>query len=315
MDLRQLEVFLSVMEHSTVTRAAEILHVSPGAVSLQLKALSQELRTPLFVRSGKRIIPTPQALRFAGHAREVMRKVGEIHRDFADAPGTDSRPFHFASGATTLIYRMGGPLRKLRKKFPQAELHVTVGPTEKIVAGLMARKFDLGLISLPWTQPDLTIIPLYDEELLVIRPSPDKAQDGSIISVQPGELKNLPFLLYPQGSNMRDIIDRYLRDVGVNPRVIMEADDTEVIKRLVESGFGYSILPQYALAGRGHRFQKLRIAGHRLVRQQALAMPKTEYPRALTLMVIDFLRTALGEEKQGISKMAAEKNRGSERGN
>lgn len=297
MDLRQLEIFLAVMEHSTVTRTAEILHLSPGAVSLQLKALGQELRTTLFVRSGKRIVPTPHAFRFAEHAREVMRRVGEIHRDFADAPAEDSRPFHFASGATTLIYRLGGPLRNLRREFPHADLHVTVGATEKIVQGLMDRKFDLGLISLPWAQPDLTILPLYQEELLVIRPAPEAARDGAVAAIQAKEMASAPFLLYPMGSNMRGIIDRYFRDLGISPRVIMEADDTEVIKRLVESGFGYSILPQYALGGRGQGFQKLRFPGRVLIRQQALAMPKTEYPRALTVKVAEFLKMALGEKR------------------
>jgi DNA-binding transcriptional LysR family regulator len=297
MDLRQLEVFLAVMEHSTVTRTAEILHVSPGAVSLQLKALGQELRTPLFVKAGKRIVPTPHAFRLAEHAREVMRKMGEINRDFVDAPAEDSRPFHFATGATTLIYRLGGPLRSLRRKFPHADLHVTVGATEKIVEGLMDRKFDLGLISLPWAQPDLTILPLYEEELLVIRPGPELAKDGSVSTIHPKEMASAPFLLYPSGSNMRGIIERYFRDLGISPRVAMEADDTEVIKRLVESGFGYSILPQYALGGRGHRFQKARVAGRRLVRQQALAMPKTEYPRALTMKVAEFLKTSLSEKR------------------
>lgn len=295
MDLRQLEVFLAVMEHSTVTRTAEILHVSPGAVSLQLKSLGEELRTPLFVRSGKRIVPTSQAFRFAEHAREVMRKMGEIRRDFIDAPSEDSRPFHFASGATTLIYRLGGPLRAIRRKFPHAQLHITVGATEKTVAGLLERRFDLGLISLPLTNPDLTIMPLYQEELLIIRPTPEVTRDGAVMTAQLREIAEAPFLLYPQGSNMRGIIDRYFHELGVSPRVIMEADDTEVIKRLVESGFGYSILPQYALGGRGHGFQKLRVAGTRLIRQQALAMPKTEYPRALTMKVAEFLMRALGE--------------------
>jgi DNA-binding transcriptional LysR family regulator len=295
MDLRQLEVFLAVMEHSTVTRTAEVLRVSPGAVSLQLKALGQELRTPLFVRSGKRILPTPHAFRFAEHAREVMRRMAEIHRDFADAPSEDSRPFHFASGATTLIYRLGAPLRTLRRRFPHADLHVTVGPTERIVDGLIDRKFDLGLISLPLLQPDLTIVPLYQEELLVIRPASGVTADTSVSAIQTPELGSAPFLLYPHGSNMRAIIERWFRDLGIAPRVIMEADDTEVIKRLVESGFGYSILPQYALSGRGHRFQKLRVPERRLIRQQALAMAKTEYARALTLEVADFLKAALGD--------------------
>lgn len=295
MDLRQFEVFLAVMEHSSVTRTAEKLNVSPGAVSLQLQGLAAELRTQLFVRSGKHIVPTPQAFRFAEYAREVMRKVGEIRRDFAEAPTIDSRPFHFATGATTLIYRLGGPLRMLRKRFPMADIHVTVGATEKIVAGLQDRRFDLGLISLPWTQPDLTILPLFEEELLVLRPTPDRAGDGGVGTIHAEEMAGALFLLYPHGSNMREMIDRFFVQLGINPRVIMDADDTEVIKRLVEAGFGYAILPQFALGGRGHRFQKLRVTGKRLVRQQALAMPKTEYPRALTLAVAEFLKSALSK--------------------
>ena len=85
MDLRQIEVFLAVMENATVTQSAQRLSVTPGAVSLQLHNLAQELRTELFVRSGRRIVPTPQAYRFAEHAREVMRKVREIEQDFADS--------------------------------------------------------------------------------------------------------------------------------------------------------------------------------------------------------------------------------------
>ena len=56
MEIRQIEVFLAVMEHETVTRTAERLHVSPGAISLQLQSLAGELRTQLFVKSGRRIV-------------------------------------------------------------------------------------------------------------------------------------------------------------------------------------------------------------------------------------------------------------------
>jgi DNA-binding transcriptional LysR family regulator len=296
MEIRQIEMFLAVMEHQTVTRTAEKLHMSPGAISLQLQSLASQLRTQLFVKSGRRIVPTPQAFRFAEHAREVIKKIRDIEQDFADAPAADRRPFHFASGATTLIYRLGGPLRLLRKRFPQADLHVTVAATERIVEGLLDRRFDLGLVSLPIIQPSLATVPLFDEELLVIRPSPDRAGEGVIAAVHPAELAKAPFLLFPKESNMRAMIDRFFRDLEINPRVTMEADDTEVIKRLVESGFGYSILPQFALSGRGRRFQKLRVQGHKLIRQQALAMPKTGYPRALTLAVADFLKSALSKQ-------------------
>src|SRR5258705_12635180 len=61
MDVHQLELFLAVMESSSMTRAAEKIHLSPGAVSLQLHNLAMELNTELFVRSGKRLVPQPTA--------------------------------------------------------------------------------------------------------------------------------------------------------------------------------------------------------------------------------------------------------------
>jgi len=298
MDLRQIEVFLAVLENSTVTQTAQRLNVTPGAVSLQLQSLAQELRTDLFVRSGRRIVPTPQAWRLAEHVREVMKKIGEIEQDFGGSASEDQRPFHFACGATTLIYRLGGALRSLRKRFPHADVHVTVAATERIVDGLLNRRFDLGLVSLPVAQPSLKLVPLFEEELLVIRPAHDGRADGVVARVQPAELARARFLLFPKDSNMRAMIDRYFKELEIAPHVSMEADDVEVIKRMVEAGFGYSILPQYALAGRGRRFQKLRVPGRRLVRRQALAMPQTAYPRALTVAVAKLIETALAKARR-----------------
>jgi DNA-binding transcriptional LysR family regulator len=106
---------------------------------------------------------------------------------------------------------------------------------------------------------------------------------------------NAPFLLYPKRSNMRLVIDRFFKEIGVTPQVVMEADDTEAIKRLVESGFGHSVLPEHALRGRSHFFQKYRVAGHRLTRSLALAMPRTDSPRKLTESIANFLRNILIE--------------------
>lgn len=293
MDFRQLEAFLAVMENFTVTETAQRLNLTPGAVSLQLQSLAQELRTDLFVRSGRRIVPTAQAHHFAEHVREVMKKIREIEQDFGDSAAEDRRPFHFACGATTLIYRMGPPLRGLRKQFPNADVHVTVASTEKIVDGLLHHRFDLGLVSLPVEQPELKMIPLFEEELLVIRPAQRAPAAGGVSAVKAGELERARFLLFPKDSNMRVKIDRYFKDLEIAPQVTMEADDVEVIKCMVEAGFGYSILPQFALAERGRRFQKLRVPGRRLVRKQALAMRQTGYPRALTVAVASLIEKAL----------------------
>lgn len=303
MDIRQLELFLAVMESSSVTRAAEAVHLSPGAISVQIHSLSDELRVDLFVRAGKRIVPTPNAFRLAEHARRVIEQFREIHHSFETDPAKDTRPFSFATGATTLIHRLGRPLRLVRRRFPQTEITVTVAPTEEIVAGLLNRKFDLGLISLPYPEEGLSLLPLFDEELLGLRPRPARTGANTTVTLQPAALAHVPFLLYPPRSNMRSIIDRFFKEAGVSLRVIMEADDTEAIKRLVEAGFGYSILPQFALRG-PKAFQTFRVAGGRLVRRQALAMAQTNYPRPLTTAISKLLQATLGSSPDSAARPA-----------
>jgi DNA-binding transcriptional LysR family regulator len=291
MNVRQLEVFLAVMDVSSVSHAAEHVHLSPAAVSLQLHGLAGELETELFVRSGRRLVPTPAAARLAERARSVVKQMRQLEHDFKNDSSTDQRPFHFATGITTLIYHLRRPLRLLRKRYPANDFQISVGVTETIVAGLLDSRYDLGLISLPVPEENLNILPLFEEELLLLRPAPTRIRAGHTPSVPVSELEGAPFVLYPKNSNMRSIIDRFFAEIGLAPRAIMEADDTEAVKSLVEAGFGYSILPEYSLRGRARFFHINRIAGHRLVRNQALAMARAEYPRRLTASIANFLLT------------------------
>jgi DNA-binding transcriptional LysR family regulator len=293
MEIRQLEIFLAVLEASSVTRAAGRVHLTPGAVSLQLQNLAAELRTELFVRSGRTLAPTPAALRLAEHARAVLRSVRLIEQEFASDPASDTRPFHFATGATALIHRLGRPLRLLRKRFPQTPIEITVSATEEMAAGLLDRRFDLALISLPYADPNLQCIPVYEEELLVVKPSVRAVNGWHVGTIAPEALADARFLLYPGRSNMRQMIDRFLAGLGIAHRVVMEADDTEAIKKLVESGFGYSVLPESALRGSARFYEVFRVHGHPLARTQALATVRTEHPRALTMAIAEFLRDAL----------------------
>jgi DNA-binding transcriptional LysR family regulator len=227
-------------------------------------------------------------------AKSVIRDVRIIEQEFANDPTVDTRPFHLATGATTLIHRLVRPLRLLRKQYPHAQIQVTVSATEEMVAGLLDRRFDLAIISLPYDETNLRILPLFDEELLILRPS-NKPVRGSGVGFLPVEdLASAKFLLYPTRSNMRSIIENLFRELNISPQVRMEADDTEVIKKLVESGFGYSILPESALHRQPRFYNTFRVRGHKLIRRQALAMMKSEYPRALTLSIAQFLQSTLG---------------------
>ena len=293
MDIRQLEIFLAVMDTSSVTGAAAQMNLSPGAVSLQMQHLAASLHTELFVRVGKRLKPTAAAHRLAEMARILITQAHSIEHEFDTQTGDDTRPFHLATGATSLIHRLGQPLRQIRKRFPKARLNITVAATEEMITGLVQRRFDLAIISLPVDQAALRIIPLYDEELLVLRPSTTRVSGWHVGTIQPDELKGVRFILYPKRSNMRTMIDGMFRELGFEPDITMEADDTETIKGLVSAGLGYSVLPEFALRRQPRFFHVFRVAGQRLVRKQALAMPRNDYVRPLTESIARYLTEVL----------------------
>jgi DNA-binding transcriptional LysR family regulator len=293
MDVWQLKVFLAVMEHSSGSKAAARLNLSPAAVSAQCHRLAADLDVDLFVRSGTHLIPTPAALQLAERARAVVRQMHDIEQEFANNSKADSRPFHFGTSATMLIHHLGRPLRLLRKRYPNNLMEITVAGTDELVTALLDRRLDLALISVPGENSDLTLLPLFDEEMLILKPAPTRVRGWHVGSIQPADLAPAQFVLYPKRSVMRRIADNFFRDVGLTPRVAMEADDAQAIKRLVEAGFGYAILPEYALRGQLGYFNLFRVPGHRIVRRQALATARSEHPRALTETIARFLQEAL----------------------
>ena len=297
-DIHQLELFIAVIDSPSMTRAAEKMYLSPGAISLQLHNLADELNTELFTRNGngKRLIPTPAAIRLAEQARKLLDLSHQIKQEFHNDLKQDNQPFYFSTGVTTLIYQLGEPLKKLRTEYAQAEIRVVVNTTEDTLAGLQDRRYDLGLISLPIAEENLKqikIVPLFEEELLIVAPAASMVQGGHITSMRASELAGVPFLFYPKGTVLRNLIDRFFTQIGVTPDVVMEADDTEAITRLVESGFGYSIIPEHALRQRTRSIRSYRVEKHPIRRSLALAMVQTVYPRKLTLSIADSLKKLL----------------------
>jgi DNA-binding transcriptional LysR family regulator len=297
-DIHQLELFLAVIDSPSMTQAAERVYLSPGAISLQLHNLADELQTELFARSGngKRLIPTPAAMRLAEQARRLVNLSRQIKQEFHNDLKRDTKPFYFSTGVTTLIYQLGEPLKHLRREYSQAAIRIVVNTTEDTLTGLLDRRYDLGLISLPIAEESLKnikVIPLFEEELLIVCPAASIPQAGQITSMRASELAGVPFLLYPQGTVLRILIDRFFENIGVTPNVVMEADDTEAIKRLVEAGFGYSIIPEHALRERTRSVRTYRVEKHPIRRSLSLAMVRTDFQRKLTLSIADSLKKLL----------------------
>jgi DNA-binding transcriptional LysR family regulator len=292
MDIRQLEIFQAVLSmDSNMTRAASSLYLTPAAVSLQIKNLSNELGAELFVKVGASLTPTPAAIRLGTYVSQLMDLVHGIRHDFEANAQEDKRTFVLATALTTLVYDLGPSIRKLRRAFPYAEIVIRAATTKETVRGLVDRQIDIGILVQPGPLEGLEITPLFEEDMKVVVNPHRWPKRGNTITRS--EIANLPLILYPTSAATRTLIDDFFRRLQLQPKITMELEDTEAIKRLVESGFGGSILPEHALRRNTSSLRKLDIEGQKLTRRLVLARPKTPFPRKLSVAIADFFKKEL----------------------
>jgi LysR family transcriptional regulator, low CO2-responsive transcriptional regulator len=267
MDLRQLEIIRAIADAGSFTGAGEKLHVSQSAISRQILLLEEELNEAVFLRVGRRIRITP--------AGEALLQLS--HRVFADLKDTvalisDSRqalrgPVRLVGGMTVSLYVFPALLREFRRVHPQAELKIWAGSTEKCTAAIRAGTADLGLLTLPIEEPDLVSVPAIAEELLLVTsPTHPLARKKRIIAA---DLRRQNFVLFESGSNTRRVIDEFFLRENLDPKIVMETENVEIIKAMVKTGMGVGIVPYQAVARevRAGQFFCTRIDGHQLVRE------------------------------------------------
>jgi LysR family transcriptional regulator, hydrogen peroxide-inducible genes activator len=302
MDLRQLEILCAIAETGTFTGAGEKLHVSQSAISRQVLLLEDELREPLFIRQGRGAIPTRAGQTLIQLGRRLLQDltatVGQIRDERQDLHGT----LRIAGGMTVCLYVFPLLLSEFRRAHPRVEIKLITGATPRLIRQLRTGLADVALLTLPVEEPSFVVVPALREELMLVMP-PDHPL-ASKRRVLPKDLALEPFVLFEPHSNTRRTIDRLFTQVGIEPRVVLETENVEILKALVASGMGLSIMPYQSVEDdvQAGKLASARIAGHVLERETGWVYPRSSHmPRALQELiktlerVRDQLRLAPGE--------------------
>lgn len=286
MDLRQLEIIQAIAETGSFTAAGEKLHVSQSAVSRQILLLEDELGEPVFYRIGRRvrITPTGEALVQLSHRvfQDLQDTISAISETREDLRGT----IGLVGGMTVCLYVFPLLLAEVRRLHPNLDMRVTVGSTDRSIALLRSGAGDLGLLTLPIEASDLVSVPLLQEELLLVTyPTHPLARKKRIV---PADLDKQPFVLFETGSVTRHLVEEFFARERIAPPIIMETENVEIIKAMVRSGLGISIIPWQAAAAdvaTGQLFCS-HIADTALVRQTGWLYPKMDrLPRAVAEVI------------------------------
>ncbi len=266
MDLRQLEILQTIAETGSFTACGRRLHVSQSAISRQVLLLEDELGEPLFLRVGRHVRMTPAAETLVQLGQRVFQDLRETVGAITDRTGELRGTLHLSGGMTVCLYVFPPLLKYLRRVHPQLDVRLTVAMAGRSVQEIRAGHVDVGLLTLPVEESDLVTLPVLREELLLVTTTTHPLAKRR--RVTPADLAGQPIVLFESGSATRQVIDRFFVNQQIEPTIVMETENVEIIKAMVRTGMGISIVPYQAIAREvqgGHLFCA-RIEGQELFR-------------------------------------------------
>ena len=242
--LRQLRVFESAARHLSLTRAAEELHLSPPAVSIQVRQLEGHAGARLFERVGRRLKLTQAGEVALARSREILGLVHEAEEAIAGL-GSVERGLLDVGVINAGDYFFPWLVAAFRKQNAHIRVRISVGNRDDLLARLAAHEVDLAVMSQPPAQPAFAAAPFAPHpHVIVAAPAHPLA---SRRSVPLAAVAREPLITRESGSATHLAMQQAFAEAGIVPRIDMEIGSNETIKQAVAAGFGLGFLSGHAV--------------------------------------------------------------------
>lgn len=310
LDNFRLVVFRRVAEQLSFRKAAEELYLTQPAVSLQVKALEEDLGVQLFDRTGPHIKLTAAGAVLLKYSERASSLLLKAEQDIAALNGDHAG--YLALGASTTIaqYVLPSLLGDFTREYPRVQTTLISGNTEQIVEAVERQKIDLGLIEGPARSRGVKTEPFLKDELVLIASKAHEWTERTSISC--ADLCATPILMRERGSGTRRVLEIALERQGVKQselRIIMELDSTEAIKSAVEAGLGAGFVSHWAIAKDlrlDNSFKIVKVEGLSTQREFLVAYASGPEPPGLALQFRKYLFARAGERTLRPRKLSLE---------
>src|SRR5947207_4649871 len=246
MDLRQLEILQAIAETGSFTACGRKPHVPPSAIGRQIALLEDELGEPLFLRVGRQVRMTPAAEALVKLGQRVFLDVRETVAAISDRTRDLRGALRLSGGMTVCLYIFPTLVKQLRRAHPRLDVRMMVATAGRSVEEIRAGHVDAGLLTLPVEEADLVTLPVLREELLLVTMPGHPLAKRKKIAAQ--DLAGEPFVLFEAGSGTRRVIDRFFLSENIEPNVVMDTENVEIIKAMGKEGLGIGIVPYLAIS-------------------------------------------------------------------
>ena len=253
MEVRQLQIFCALAEELNFTRTAERVHTVQSNVTTQIRALEEELGTPLFDRLAKRVVLTDAGQRFLPYAEKALTAMTE-GRAAVCLGSEPSGPLRIGAPESVLTYRLPEVLQCFRKRHPQVALIFRPHWDETLWDALEGGRLDMAIRMIDVIDhPQCASVQLRREKVyLVTHPEHALVKKRA---VEPADLAGEMFLLTEAGCAYRKKLDELLAAHKVRPGNITEFSSVEALKQCAMAGMGIGLLPEIVVAAELQRKQ------------------------------------------------------------
>jgi LysR family transcriptional regulator, low CO2-responsive transcriptional regulator len=264
--MRQLRVFAAVAKHLSFARAAEELHLTQPAVSMQVKELEAAVSLPLFERAGRAVRLTTPGEYFLVYARRVLSTLKEADTVMSGLRGLQTGRMTIGM-VSTAEYFLPRLVARFRAEHPAVQMRLAVGNREQLVRQLRENEVDLAVMGRPPRDLDTRGEPFAAHPLSIIA-SPEHKLAGRR-AIAPKALEHEEFIVREPGSGTRAAMEHFFRDQRVSPPFAMEMTSNETIKQAVIANMGLAFVSLHTvgLELEAGQLVALRVAGLPIVRR------------------------------------------------
>jgi DNA-binding transcriptional LysR family regulator len=260
--LRQLRTFTAALRTGSFAAAAQSLHITPPAVTVQMRQLEQIAGMPIIERNSDGLKSTDAGREIAAAAQRIEAALAECADALAGLRGLESG--HVAIGVvSTAKYFAPQVLGAFARAHPGVEIRLEVGNRAAILGALEANTLDLALTGWPPSQLAVQKAAIGEHPHIVVA-RPDHAYAGAL-KLAPVALVEETFLVRERGSGTRLLMERFFADARVAPRIGMEMGSNETIKQAVIAGLGIAFISAHTVA--------VELADERLVVLDVVGLP------------------------------------------
>lgn len=296
--LHQLRIFDALAQHMSITRTAEVLHLTPPAVSIQVKQLAEATGQPLVEQVGKKLYLTEAGEAVASACRDISARMERLVQELAAIQGLEKGTLSVAI-LTTAKYFIPQLLGQLSEQHPGIEVSLFVGNRKAILDRLAHNQDDLYILGQPPENLDVVTIPFAPNPLVAIA-HPEHPLVGKK-KISPLRLAEEPFIAREHGSGTRLGCEAFFQRHDTAPRVRMELGSNEAIKQTVASRLGISIIAKITVEAELARGDVaiLDVKGLPMERQWYLVYPEHKVLAPAAQAFKDFLMSKhIGEAAQ-----------------